>query len=182
MISLDTLRADGVASNPAKLYPHEYKTKTKLRRTVFDELISKSFFFNNAISSASYTAASHASYFTGLWPKNNGIYDHFNSKLHAKTIFEHAKQNGYKTVFKTDFPLILGSYLNLINGVDDYLVEDDQTGLDILKKEDKVMSFFHFGQIHYPYGFHNLKYGGQDYKDKVIELENRYKLTIDQVG
>lgn len=182
MVSLDTLRADGITSNPIKLYLHEYKTKTKLIKTALDELISKSFFFNNVISSASYTAASHASYFTGLWPKNNGIYDHFNSKLHATTIFENAKQNGYKTVFKTDFPLILGSYLNLINGVDDYLVEDDQSGLDLLKKEDKVMSFFHFGQVHYPYGFHNLKYGGQDYKDKVIELENKYKLTVEQVN
>jgi len=177
LVSIDTLRADAISANPYKIYSHTHQLKQKLVQSHLDDLIAKSCFFNNVISSAPYTATSHASYFTGLWPKHNGVYDHFNSKLKAKTIFETAKEYGYVTTFKTDFPFILGDFLNFTNGIDNYFVEDDQQPLNLLKKKKKFFSFFHFGQVHYPYGFHNLKYGGQDYKDKVVALEKKYNLS-----
>jgi choline-sulfatase len=181
-ISLDTLRADCINFNKTKLYPKEYKIKTKIKDSKLDELCSKGCFFNNAISVTPYTSASHAAYFTGLWPKNNGIYDQFNSKLKVKNVFQTAKKNGYSTLFKTDFPFVLGKYLNLIKGVDDYIIEDNEKFLKKLKSKKKVFSFIHFGQIHYPYGFHNLEFGGNDYIKKVKELEKKHKIDSNKIN
>jgi len=181
-ISLDTLRADCIGFNKAKLFPREYKTKTKLKKNRLDWVCSKGFLFNNAISAAPYTSASHAAYFTGLWPKNNGVYDQFNSKLKAETVFDMAKVAGFTTIFKTDFPFILGKYLNMISSIDHYFIEDDEQALRELKKRKQVFSFFHFGQIHYPYGFHNLTYGGKDYKKKVAELEKKYRIKTTRMN
>jgi choline-sulfatase len=182
LISLDTLRSDCIQANPYKLFPNSYKTTQKLKPNKLDELVKKASFFPNTISVAPYTSASHAAYFSGKWQRKNGIYDQFNSKLKSKTIFDIAKHNGYNTIFKTDFPLVLGKYLNFLNGVDDYFIEDESSALAQLKKHDKSFAFFHFGQIHYPYGFHSLKYGGNDYENKVIELEKKYNIDHDTIN
>lgn len=177
LISLDTLRSDCIGANPFKLFPDEYNLSNRLERSRLDALLEQSAFFANTISVAPYTSASHAAYFSGKWQKNNGVYDQFNSKLQATSIFEIARERGYDTIFKTDFPLVLGKYLGLSNGVDKYFIEDDVGALDQLQKSTNAFAFFHFGQIHYPYGFHSLKYGGQDYKDKVELLEKKYNIT-----
>jgi choline-sulfatase len=181
-ISLDTLRSDCILFNENKLYPKEYKIETKLKRSKLDELCSRGCLFSNAISVAPYTSASHAAYFTGLWPKNNGLYDQFNSKLNAKSIFQMAKKAGYKTIFKTDFPFILGKYLNMIRGVDEYIIEDNTSVLAKIKENKKVFSFIHFGQIHYPYGFHNLTFGKEDYLKKVRLLEKKYGIESEKIN
>jgi len=181
-ISLDTLRADCISFNKNKLYPDEYKIKINLDSSKLDELCAKGCFFANAISVAPYTSASHAAYFTGLWPKNNGLYDQFNSKLNAKTVFELAKKAGYTTIFKTDFPFILGKYLNMIQGVDKYIIENNKSVLTEIKNNNKVFSFIHFGQIHYPYGFHNSKFGGEDYVKKIEALEKKYDIKPEEIN
>jgi predicted AlkP superfamily pyrophosphatase or phosphodiesterase len=181
-ISLDTLRSDCILFNKDKIYPAEYKIKIKLENSKLDELCSRGCFFSNVISVAPYTSASHAAYFTGLWPKNNGLYDQFNSKLSAKTVFQMAKKAGYKTIFKTDFPFILGKYLNIIGGVDEYIIEDNESILTKIKENKKVFSFIHFGQIHYPYGFHNLAFGKEDYSKKVEQLEKKYGIESEKIN
>jgi hypothetical protein len=182
IISLDTLRSDCISYNPRKLFTQEYKLQNRLETSLFDDICKKSFFFSNAITAAPYTSASHAAYFTGLWPKNNGLYDQFNSKLKAKNLFEIASKNGYRTIFKTDFPFILGKYLNMVKGVGSYFVEDDAGALNALKRSGKSLAFFHFGQIHYPYGFHSLKYGGQNYASKLLSLEKKYNIKNEKIN
>lgn len=177
LISLDTLRSDAIGSNPYKLYLQNYKPTQKIKKGELDRIISEGVFFPNTISVAPYTSASHAAYFTGKWQKNNGIYDQFNSTLKTETIFDVAKRQGYDTIFKTDFPLVLGKYLNFLGGVDKYFIEDEAAALNALGDSEKTMAFFHFGQIHYPYGFHSLRYGGDDYVKKVEELEHKYNIT-----
>lgn len=181
-ISLDTLRSDCIGFNKHKLYPTEYDINVELDATRLDELCKKGCFFSNTISAAPYTSASHAAYFTGLWPKNNGLYDQFNSKLSAKNVFQIAKKSGYKTLFKTDFPFILGKYLNMIKGVDKYIIEDNLKVLSGIKNNKKVFSFIHFGQIHYPYGFHNIRFGGKDYVNKIRELRKRYDINFEKMN
>jgi hypothetical protein len=181
-ISLDTLRADCIGFNKHKLYPKEYKIIVGLDNSKLDELCKNGCFFSNAISAAPYTSASHAAYFTGLWPKHNGLYDQFNSKLTAENVFQIAKKSGYKTLFKTDFPFILGKYLNMIKGVDKYIIEDNSKILSEIKNNKKVFSFVHFGQIHYPYGFHNIQFGGKDYIAKISELRKKYHIDFDNMN
>jgi arylsulfatase A-like enzyme len=179
---LDTLRADCIQSNPHKLYPRDYDVKVELQHSKLDELCSTGCFFPNTISVAPYTSASHAAYFTGKWPKNNGLFDQFNSKLDSKNIFEIAREKGFRTVFKTDFPFVLGKYLNMTNGVDKYIIENNEEALEEIAKNDKVFAFVHFGQIHYPYGFHNVGFGKDDYREKVSSLLKKYGISVEDVN
>lgn len=175
-ISLDAFRADCVSVVKRKLYETEYKVDVKLKRSRVDQLCEKSFVFTNTISAAPYTSASHASYFTGMWPMHHGVYDQFNSRLHATTIFQLAKRYGYTTAFKTDSPFLLGKYLNITKGVDKYFVEENKKILDYIKKKDKIFAFIHFANFHFPYGYHNFEFGGSAYLRKIEELEAKYGL------
>lgn len=181
LVSIDTLRADCIASSPrARTFSKKYNIHFKLETDPLDEILQSGIYFNNCISAAPYTSASHASYFTGCWPLNHNIYEFFNRRLNKRTIFEYAKKAGYTTIFQTDFPIILGSYLGFTKGVDHYFIEDEITAWNTLNenKDKKTLSFFHFGGVHYPYGFHTLKFGANDYIQKIKQLEEKYHINL----
>lgn len=181
IISIDTLRADCIATSPrAGDFSKKYDIHFELKTDPLDKILQSGLYFNNCMSAAPYTSASHASYFTGFWPLNHNIYEFFNRKLSKKTIFEYAKKAGYTTIFQTDFPIILGSYLGLNKGVDHYFIEDEAAAFKMLNqnKDKKTLSFFHFGGVHYPYGFHTLKFGGNDYIRKIKQLEKKYGINF----
>lgn len=180
LVSIDTLRADCINASPrAKGYLSQHKTKIDLRTDPLDRILKSGLYFNNFFSAAPYTSAAHAAYFTGMWPLNNGVYEFFNRKLSKPTIFEYAKGKGYRTIFQTDFPVILGNSLGFTEGIDDYFIEDENKAFKKLAENSKnnTLSFFHFGGVHYPYGFHTLKFGGKDYVNKVISLEKKYNIS-----
>lgn len=182
LVCFDTLRSDCINASPrANGFSNKYGFNFKLKTTALDEVIKQGVYFDNCISAAASTSISHASYFTGLWPKNHGVYEYFNRKLKGQTIFQFARKHGYKTIFQTDFPIILGSYLGFDKGIDDYFIEDEEAAFKNLEKnkDRKTLSFFHFGGIHYPYGFHVYKFGGDDYIKKIEELELRYHISKD---
>lgn len=182
LVSLDTLRSDGLLSDPQPLWPARYKVAPRLLETSLDDWISHGSYFPNCISAAPYTSASHASFFTGLWPRHHGVYEFFNRSLVCDTIFSAAKRLGYSTIWKVDFPIILGHHLGLTRDVDSYLVEDDDVFLDQVESADQVFAFAHFGGIHIPYGFHNLRFGGEHYRRRVEELEGEIDLIPDLPG
>ncbi len=167
LISLDSLRFDCI------------RGKSKY----VDKLLDEGVFFNRCITAAPYTTAAHAAYFTGCWPLNNNVYEFFNRRIMKPTLFELAKKRGYKTIFQTDFPIILGESIGFTKGVDNYFVEDEERALKCLlkNKRQKTVSFFHFGGIHYPYGFHKLKFGGKDYENKIKNLENVLNIKQDDL-
>ena len=171
LISIDTLRADGIAANPLQLWPHEYDLSYTLRTPVLDELAGQGAFFANTITAAPYTSASHASLLTGLWPPHHGAREFFGSRLSAPTLFTGAKRRGYRTILKTDFPVMLGAPLGFVTDVDQYIVEDDDSFVSALSEAGRSCSLLHFGSVHIPYGFHNTRFGGSDYLDKVEALE-----------
>jgi len=172
LISLDTLRSDALGPALSKLWPHKYSVSHRPNTEPVDRLARDGAFFPDCISAAPYTSASHASYFTGRWPPRHGVFEFFNRKLAAPTLFSHARGVGFRTVFKTDFPLILGPFLGFDRGVDEYIIEDDEAFLKALRSPGPTVSFAHFGGIHVPYGFHNRHYGGADYEAKLATLED----------
>lgn len=181
LISIDTLRADCIKSSPRYgEFLNKHKVTVNLDTKPIDQILKSGIYYNNCFSAAPYTSASHASYFTGFFPLHHNVYEFFNRSLNKKTIFEYAKRAGYKTIFKTDFPIILGRYLGFCKGVDKYYTEDEDAALKELlqNKNNKTLSFFHFAGVHYPYGFHNIKYGGIDYINKVELLEKKYKSLL----
>src|SRR3989344_3825174 len=180
LVSIDTLRADCINASPrAKKYSNKYQTKITLKTDFLDKILKSGLYFDNCFSAAPYTSASHAAYFTGMWPLKNGIYEFFNRKLIKPTIFQYAKDQGYTTIFQTDFPVILGQALGFTNGVDHYFIESEDSAFETLVKNisNNTLSFFHFGGVHYPYGFHTLKFGGKNYVNKVISLEKKYNIS-----
>jgi len=183
IISLDTLRADCIGASPkAYNFSKKYHIKNAILKTeVLDDVIHKATYYNNCFTSAWYTAASHASYFTWCRPKNNWVFEFFNRPLQKDTIFQHAKKYWYATIFQTDFPIILGKYLWFDRDINNYYIEAEDEAFAKLQElgDKKTISFFHFWWIHYPYGFHIYKYGKEDYVQKVEELEKKYNLDSD---
>ncbi|GGK90853.1 hypothetical protein GCM10012284_25880 [Mangrovihabitans endophyticus] len=170
-ISLDTLRSDGIAANPCKLWPERYPGLCPPRTDVLDRLSAAGAFFPNAISSAPYTSASHATILSGLYPLRHGLHAFYGGRLRAPTVFTHARRLGFRTIMKVDFPVILGTELGFTRDIDSYLVEDDDAFIAEVTAAERSVSMAHFAGLHLPYGFHKLKFGGDDYRAKVAELE-----------
>lgn len=171
LISIDTLRSDGIACNPFRLWSHEYGLSYDLQTPLLDELVGNGAFFANTITAAPYTSASHASLLTGLWPPNHGAYEFLGQPLIVPTLFTEAKRRGYRTILKTDFPVMLGNHLGFDRGVDQYFIEDDDSFVDAISKAGQSCSLLHFGSVHIPYGFHSTRFGGEEYLEKVKALE-----------
>lgn len=172
LISLDNLRSDVIAANPHGHWTAEFPGLEPPRTTVLDDLAHEGAFLSNTITPAPYTSASHASYFTGLYPLHHGAYEFYGGTIAAPTIFSLARGQGMRTIMKVDFPIILGDDLGFTRDVDDYLVEDDQGFIDAVARTTRSVSFAHFGGIHVPYGFHKLKFGGRHYVSMVERLES----------
>jgi choline-sulfatase len=172
LVSLDTCRADLFPSNPVNLWRSDFGLESlRLDLGFLDEVADEAAFFANCIAAAPYTSASHATVLTGRFPLHHGVFEFFNRALRSWTLFHSAHRVGYRTILKTDFPVILGPALGFTREVDDFIVEDDDAYLDALSAVDQSLSLLHFGSLHLPYGFHTLRYGGQAYESKVTELE-----------
>lgn len=171
LISLDTLRSDCIERNPVKLWPEKYGLNRRLKTSVLDTIADEGCFFANCITAAPYTSAAHSSIFSGQWPLRHGCYEVYGHPLRAETIFTHGRRLGLHTACTVDFPLTLGHHLGITNGIQDYLVEDEAALVERLDPTVPSISFVHFGGMHIPYGFHNIKYGGEDYRRKLTELE-----------
>lgn len=104
MICVDTLRADALF-NREDFYS-KYNIKQKLNTPNLDWLVNNSTLLKNCITTSPYTTASHASYFTGYWPKHHSVMDFFKNKLSKPTIYNLLNKKGYKTFFCNDFPFI----------------------------------------------------------------------------
>ncbi len=171
LASIDTLRSDAVAANPLKLWPDKYPGLAAPRTDILDELVAQGCFFANCVSAAPYTSASHATIFTGNWPRRHGVYEFYNRKLRGETVFSQARRAGYATIMKSDFPFILGPTLGFDHDIDTFIVEDDDAYLAAIGAVDRSVSLVHFGGVHVPYGFHTLRYGGDAYRRKLDALE-----------
>ncbi|GHH88677.1 hypothetical protein GCM10018793_69170 [Streptomyces sulfonofaciens] len=170
LISIDTMRSDALSCSPRPLWPHKYRDVHPVRTTVLDELAGSGAYFPNVISAAPYTAAAHGAIFSGQYPLHNGLHEFYNGSLRAPSVFTYGRRAGRATVLKTDFPIILGPELGFTREVDTYLVEDDEGFIDAVLANDSTVACAHFGAVHSPYGFHNLKFGGDAYREKVAEL------------
>lgn len=170
VVSFDTLRSDLVPQNPCKLWQEKYDLPAR-DIPALRALAAEGAFYWNCIAAAPYTSASHATFFTGKWPPRHGVYELFNRALRGKSIFSIARAHGMRTVFKTDFPMVLGRDLGFTRDVDLSIAEDDDAVLSAVDATVPTLYFIHFGGLHIPYGYHNKKFGGEEYAAKVAQLE-----------
>lgn len=172
IISVDNLRADCVACN------------SKVEALTLNRFAEEGVFFNNCIATAPYTTNAHASMLTGFWPYNHGVIDFFGAKLAKPTIFKILQEYGYKTLWQTDFSFLLGDKLGFSEGVDKFVAGVEQESFDWIKnnKNENWAAFFHFANVHDPYGFVDLAHSGKDYYDKVDFLLEKYNLKKEEVA
>ncbi len=139
---------------------------------VLDDLANSGAFFTNVIASAPYTSAAHATVFTGQYPARHGLHAFYEGFLRSPSVFTHARRAGRQTLMKVDFPVILGDQLGFTADIDTYLVEEDQKFIDAVLATETSLSLAHFAGMHMPYGFHNLRFGGSAYQEKIAWMES----------
>lgn len=182
LISCDTLRADAVAANPNKIWPYQYSISENPDTPTLDTFAKSSAHFLEARTAAPYTSASHGSIFSGKWPVETGLHEYLNGSLKSKTLFDMAHNMGYRTIFKTDFPFVLGEYLGFTRSIDNYVVEANQEVLPLLAEDTPTFMFYHFADVHLPYGYSSYADTNQDLKETADLLEAKYDLrTLPQV-
>lgn len=187
LISIDCLRADALEGFFDKGLFKKYSPSLNMpKTTTFNSLIKKGVFFTNCFTASSYTSSSHASIFTGKYPINSGVQEYFRTKIKEKTIFEIIKDklgDRCATIFFTDYPIILGKYLGFDKKVDRYYFQDEREAINAIKEEEDkkdIISFFHFSNVHTPYGFSGLKLDNKIFHQKVKELTSEYNIKADQ--
>jgi choline-sulfatase len=184
IISIDALRADCIAANPHKELLEKFHLKTKLKTPILDWFLKNGTFFSNCITAAPYTTASHASILTGQWPNTHKLQHFFRNKLESKTLFEILKEKGFLTLSRVDFRIILGPMLGFTKSVDFFAKKSDEESLKwISMHADKPkLCFFHFGNVHTPYGFSTdlkkNKKESADFAGLLYKLAKKYEVPL----
>ena len=182
LVSIDNLRSDCVSwNNACATLKVEGSMIRKPRTQTLDDLCSEGAFFSNCFSAAPYTTSSHASILTGVYPGRHGIREYYRTGLSKdiKTILQRFKQEGYKTVFYTDFPFLLGPILDFTRDVDEYII-NDESNLNKYFNDDNqnIFIFAHFGSVHNPFGLTSLRYDEDYFIQKVEELASRIGIPV----
>lgn len=175
VITVDDLRLDAIGKNPFSVLPG-------INTSTLDSLVERGNFFTNCITTAPYTTNAHASIVTGRWPYHHGVIDFFRNALEGPTIFSILKDQGYKTLWQTDFPFLLGPTLGFTKGIDKFIKKDEMESFTWLEdnKKEKIACFFHFANVHEPFGFIGNKADKGDYQKKTKALLERYNIEFDQ--
>jgi len=185
LISIDSLRADAIAANPDKRLLARYKLKRKPKTPVLDSLAKGGIFFNDCTTAAPYTTAAHAAILTGQWPWHNGVKSIFRERLKTQTLFSVLKKEGFAVLWQTDYPLLLGRPLNLAQGADKFVERDENESFKWLagQKGRRLACFFHFSDIHFPYGFSGQDLHSQDnLRKKIKQLAEKHRVSAGVSG
>jgi arylsulfatase len=112
LVTIDTLRAD---------YVHCYGNATMLTPTL-DRLASEGVRFSNLIVQQPNTNASHASLFTGLYPKTHGVRLHMQDRLSPRipTMARILREHGYQTTGLYSWVSFEPAFCGLDQGFDRY--------------------------------------------------------------
>jgi arylsulfatase A-like enzyme len=152
LISIDTLRPDCISINKNNGLLGNYFLKSKPKTPNLDRFVKNGIFFDQCISTAPYTTASHASILTGQWPWRHGLMNFYKEKLKSPTILSLLKKEGFKTLFQTDWPFVLGPNLGFDQNAE-YVKKDSERSLRWMEenKKNSLACFFHFSDVHYLY-------------------------------
>jgi arylsulfatase A-like enzyme len=183
IVSIDSLRADGINYNRDLIYGREkHETISTPNLDLFAE---KGTSFINSYSTNTYTTSSHASLFTGSFPPEHKVraFFDFNQKLESKskTIAEELNDQKFQTFFYSDVQELF-SAMDIWRGFKIKTYADTNwlwNSIEELKK-DRNFIFIHTFDVHEPYLFIEDKAENkeinEDYYSAITDL--RKKLGI----
>lgn len=178
LISIDNLRYDCVGYQSDKKELIRYDSLKYLRTPTLDRISEKSICFSQAISTNTYTTASHASIVTGLYPPRHGVRAFYGNMLSpgVTTLAEVFKKHGYMTILATDTEHLFVP-LSINRGFDKLFVRNDKELLSFLHsiREDKFFLFIHFFDVHAPFLFTECEIHEGANEDYFKTIEQIYK-------
>jgi arylsulfatase A-like enzyme/glycosyltransferase involved in cell wall biosynthesis len=174
LISIDNLRYDCIGMQPDKRELVKHDVLKHLETPNLDKIAEKGVGFTRCISTNTYTTASHASLFTGLYPPRHGVRSFYETKLSKDvyTMAEVLKVFGYETVMLTDTPDLFYP-LGMGRGFDHLFHNDDRALLAFLGRNrgKKLFVFAHFFDVHEPFLLSkNSLYDNRDYAEEIERL------------
>lgn len=165
LIVCDTLRADHLSC-----YGYLRETSPHL-----DAFAKEAVLFENAITNETWTLPSHATMFTGMYPKNHGLTANANLPESTVTLAEALREAGYLTAGYTGFSFWLYPWRGFAHGFDLYNVPewsfrpvyDSRSLLDGWIENhpnSNVFLFFHNADVHMKpiQQYNGLPYGPDD--------------------
>lgn len=156
LLSIDNLRYDCVGYQPDKEWLRRFHLLDALRTPTLDRLAERAVCFTQCVSTNTYTTASHASLFTGLYPPRHGVRQISHAKLTDEcwTLAEIFRAVGYRTAMMTDV-LELFDPSRMTRGFERVFHLDDAGLLTFLegRRDEPLFVFAHFFDVHEPYGW-----------------------------
>lgn len=157
LISIDDLRYDAVGVSDITQWYDKFGLAQFRNTPNLDELGQKGTLFREASSTSSYTPPSHASLFTGQYPKDHGVKTFFNDLDNDKvTLAEFLRDYGYQTYAWIENQAL--DILGITRGFDEVVCpfQGDEVNLfDFINRigstSEKRFLFLHLFDVHKPY-------------------------------
>lgn len=177
IISIDSLRADGINYNRDLIYGKGNHNQIKTPN--LDKFAMEGTSFINAYSTNTYTTSAHASLFTGEYPLIHGIriFFDFNQTLNPKinTIAEQLNSLSFQTFFYSDVPELF-SHMNIWRGFNIKTYRRINWLFNSISdlKKDRNFIFIHVFDVHEPYLFikdkDSVSKDNTDYYDAIKDI------------
>lgn len=130
------------------------------------------------VTAAPYTTTSHASIFTGLYPNKHQLLHYFGRRLNLTNIFEILSSSNIYTTCSVDFPFLFDHKFGLTRSIKNFFRHNESDALaDTIEKKQCTFSFFHFADVHWPYGFHL-----QHCPSRIPELKDFIQEKFNSIG
>lgn len=192
LVSVDDLRYDALGTSGVDSWLDSYDALEARRTPTFDRFANRATLFSQTTAVSSYTPPSHASMFTGTYPKTHGVKTFFNTLTgETPTLAERLGDRGYETWAWIENQAL--EALNVTRGFDTVVCpfEDDDAHLfefveEATTHDEPVFLFVHLFDVHKPYCYtpggeerHQYNDGYLDTIDEVVPSGCRPRELLD---
>lgn len=189
LISIDDLRFDCVGYEEDKRLIRKYDPDSLIDTPTLDSLAKKGVSFGQCVSTSSYTPPSHASMFTGMYPKHHGAKTFLNRlSRNVVTLAEILACKGFKThAWIENSTLEMLDITRGIRYIEEPFRNHNSDLFDFLGriKKGKNFIFVHLFDVHKPYGYttggNERERYNDDYLTMIEEITGKYDISMEEL-
>ena len=163
LISVDDLRFDALSAEKEDTYLRPYGLSKYRNTPTLDRIYREGVVFSGCRSTQVFTPQSHASLLTGQYPPRHGLRKYFPGQLspQSTTLSEKFQAAGFATFHSIDIPFAFLPQ-KVLRGGKTFVREKDESVIDEIRSANdqgqRTFSFFHMGDVHFPYGISQQKH------------------------